>query len=63
LAAALDHASGLWIGPERSIPLAEEIGQMSRLSEWLTRKTIAQGPIGLTRCNSPSSHVEFDARI
>ena len=47
------HASGSWIGPERFIPLAEEIGQMGRLSEWVTRKTIAQGRHWLDALQQP----------
>src|SRR5262249_30455116 len=36
------HSSGTWIGPERFVPVAEEIGQMPRISEWVTKTTIAQ---------------------
>jgi predicted signal transduction protein with EAL and GGDEF domain len=47
------HASGSWIGPDRFIPLAEEIGQMSRLSDWVTRKTISQGRHWLDSLQQP----------
>jgi diguanylate cyclase (GGDEF)-like protein len=47
------HASDSWIGPDRFIPIAEEIGQMARLSEWVTRKTVAQGRHWLDSLKQP----------
>jgi diguanylate cyclase (GGDEF)-like protein len=47
------HASDSWVSPERFIPLAEEIGQMARLSEWVTRKTIAQSRQWLDSLKQP----------
>jgi predicted signal transduction protein with EAL and GGDEF domain len=47
------HGSDSWIGPDRFIPLAEEIGQMSRLSDWVTRKTITQGRHWLDTLKQP----------
>lgn len=35
------HPTESWIGPDRFIPLAESMGQMSRISEWVLRQAVA----------------------
>jgi predicted signal transduction protein with EAL and GGDEF domain len=36
-----DHPTESWIGPDRFIPLAESMGQMARISDWVLREGIA----------------------
>jgi predicted signal transduction protein with EAL and GGDEF domain len=47
------HPSDTWIGPDKFIPLAEEIGQMGRLSQWVAKKTIAQARYWLDKLERP----------
>jgi EAL domain-containing protein (putative c-di-GMP-specific phosphodiesterase class I)/GGDEF domain-containing protein len=37
------HPTESWIGPDRFIPLAESMGQMARISDWVMRQGVAHG--------------------